>query len=258
MRFKLQHSRGPVEKLSQTSWEGRDEALREFFESEGWLWSRLPQGMLDEKRLLEFLKTPVPKRVARLYRMWGVNDIFRRITRAEHTRTRFLWRLKELVEKRNNIAHGDFTIETTRGDVDEYLDVVVEFCRRADGVLAKVLRRWGCAVRLVMTGCTGGQWTRNTRCAVTACRFPSAQSDRIAWRAKADAYRPGLARSAILALGRDLTARCHHSWTTGIDWRESAGTSDPAEGNLTASEQRGRWRASRARPYDGSAERRLR
>ena len=142
-RFKLQHSREPVESLWQTSWERREEALCQFFESEGWLWARLPQGTLDEKRLLGFLKAPVPKRVARLYGMWGVNDIFRRITRAEHTRTRFRWRLKELVEKRNNIAHGEFTIETTRGDVDEYLDVVVEFCRRADGVLAKVLRRWG-------------------------------------------------------------------------------------------------------------------
>ena len=143
LRFKLQHSREPVERLWRTSWERRDKAFGKFFENEGWLWAPLPQGRLDEESLLGFLKAPVPQKMARLYRMWGVENIFRRITRAEHTRTRFLLRLKELVEKRNKIAHGEFTIETTRGDMDEYLDVVAQFCRRADGVLAKVLRRWG-------------------------------------------------------------------------------------------------------------------
>lgn len=144
MRFRLQHSREPVDVLGKTSWERREARLFRFFDSDGWLWAAwLPQGALDEKRLLGFLKTPLPKLIARLYRMWGVEDIFRRITRGKHTRARFRLRLKDLVEKRNNIAHGEFTIETTRGDMDEYLDVVVEFCRRADGVLAKVLCRWG-------------------------------------------------------------------------------------------------------------------
>lgn len=141
--FKLRHSRKSVDRLSQISWERRGEPLGEFFETEGWLWTPSPQGTLDEKKLLEFLGTPVPKKVITLYAMWGVENIFRRITRSKHTRTRFFLRLKELVEKRNNIAHGDFTIETTRDEMDEYLDVVGEFCRRADGVLAKVLRLWG-------------------------------------------------------------------------------------------------------------------
>ena len=141
-RFRLQHTREPMESLSDTQWYRREEQLGSFVKNEGWLWAAVPPSSLEGRRLLTSMNTPTPKKVIKVYRMWGVNDIFRRITRASHTRGRFRSRLGELVQKRNNIAHGDFTVDTTRGDMEEYLDVVEEFCRRADGVLAKILHSW--------------------------------------------------------------------------------------------------------------------
>jgi len=141
--LRLQHSRESVERLAKTSWERRAKALCEFVESEGWFWGEVSSGTLNEQRLLSVLKTPKPKKVVKLYRMWGVEDIFTRITRADHTRKHFWLRLTELVDKRNNIAHGDFMIETTGRDVYQYLNAVEEFCRRVDGVMANILRRWG-------------------------------------------------------------------------------------------------------------------
>ena len=141
--LRLRHSRTAVERAWATSWENRkrEKALKELIETDGWLWGAGGIGELDGERLLEGLRTPKPKNLINIYRMWGVRDIFVRITRKERTRRRFRMSVKELVEKRNNIAHGDFGVETTRGDVQRYADVVGEFCRRADGVLAVQLRR---------------------------------------------------------------------------------------------------------------------
>ena len=50
--------------------------------------------------------------------MWGIEDIFKAITRTPVHRRRLRMRIEELVEKRNNIAPGDLTVEA------QYLDVV--------------------------------------------------------------------------------------------------------------------------------------
>ena len=141
--LKLRHSRPAVARVSRMSWENprREAALKELMEGDGWLWEPGGVGTLEGKRLLERLKSPTPKNLLRVYQMWWVRDIFVRITRTARTRRRLRMSVEELVHKRNNIAHGDFVIETTRGDVERYADVAGEFCRRADGVLAVQLRR---------------------------------------------------------------------------------------------------------------------
>ena len=140
IKFKLLHAREGADRLSVTDWHRREQAITSFLESDGWLWADLPVSRLEGNRLLWNLKSPDPYRLMKLYEIWGVDDIFSRITRVNHMRDRFFSRLTELVQKRNNIAHGTYAVEATRGELTEYLRIVAEFCRRSDGVLAHVLR----------------------------------------------------------------------------------------------------------------------
>ena len=139
-KFKLLHTRTGADRLLETDWHRREQAITSFLESDGWLWADLPVSRLEGTKLLWNLKSPDPYRLMKLYEIWGVEDIFGRITKAQHTRDRFFSRLTELVQKRNNIAHGTYAVEATRGELMDYLGIVAEFCRRADGVLAHVLR----------------------------------------------------------------------------------------------------------------------
>ena len=140
LALRLEHSRVGIAEVTKRSWETRAHALTDFVETDAWLWSNLTEGELQPDRVLTWLKSPKPLELMRVYRLWGVDDIFTRITRANHTRNQFFLRLKELVEKRNNIAHGEFTVVATHNDVEAYLRTVRDFCRRADGALARVLQ----------------------------------------------------------------------------------------------------------------------
>ncbi len=74
-----------------------------------------------------------------MFKLWGVSDIFSAITRQPHTRQRMWLKLEELVDKRNDIAHGDSGAEATYQDIASYVAVVRTFCTRADRVLSRVL-----------------------------------------------------------------------------------------------------------------------
>lgn len=139
--LRLQHSRIGIGQLIERKWERRETGLMEFISSDGWLWAEVPRADLLAERLLTWLKSPKPDRILRVFKLWGIDDIFSRITRKPTTRGEFWLRLKELVEKRNNIAHGDFTVEATRSDVRAYQRVVREFCRRADAALERSLEK---------------------------------------------------------------------------------------------------------------------
>ena len=145
--IRLHHSRAIIDRMLETQWDNRSAQLEEFALSDSWLWSDAPKGLLAAERLLKWMKSPSPKRILQLYRMWDVEDVFSRVTRKKHTRDRLWLRLDELVTKRNNIAHGDVTTEATSQDVASYMAVVREFCARGDRVMSRtVARHFGTAL----------------------------------------------------------------------------------------------------------------
>lgn len=137
--IRLTHSKLPVDELSVMQWDNREPKLMQFVESDGWLWEPDRSGVLDHARLLLWMRSPSPKRILRMFDLWGVPDIFSAVTRRSHTRTRMWLRLEELVDKRNAIAHGDTGAQATGNDIASYISVVRSFCQRADGVMARRL-----------------------------------------------------------------------------------------------------------------------
>ncbi|WP_352966074.1 MAE_28990/MAE_18760 family HEPN-like nuclease [Mesorhizobium sp. M1312] len=55
------------------------------------------------------------------------------------TRSRLWLGVQELVDMRNNIAHGDFAAQATQTDVIRYVQSVITFCERADRVFSRSL-----------------------------------------------------------------------------------------------------------------------
>jgi hypothetical protein len=139
-KLKLEHSRQPIEKISSMGYERRSLILKEYSARENWLWSPgAPVSGLDAERLLTWMKAPTPKNLVRAYQLWGIDDIFNAITRTNINNGRLRLKLRELVEKRNNIAHGDFTAEATYLDIVQYISAVRKFCTSADKRLARQL-----------------------------------------------------------------------------------------------------------------------
>jgi hypothetical protein len=139
LNLKLLHSRLPIDDLAAISWENRNTKLDEFLASDGWLWENTLSGSLAHGRLLAWMRTPSPENLLRYYRYWGIQDIFGAVTRSAQIRSRLWLGVKELVEKRNNIAHGDFNAQATADDIRRYISSVRTFCSRADRRLARTL-----------------------------------------------------------------------------------------------------------------------
>ena len=137
--LRLQHSMIPIDELADMQWDNRAVMLSRLMMTDGWLWGSSPKTNLDHDRLLRWMKSPSPKRALRLFRLWGVPDVFSVITRQPHTKQRMWLKLEELVDKRNDIAHGDTVAEATYRDIQSYVAVVRTFCTRADGILSRVL-----------------------------------------------------------------------------------------------------------------------
>ena len=140
--MRLLHSSSAIDDLSSTAWERRAPGLHSLVLTDAWLWTDdLPRGALDHRRLLAWMKAPTPQNLVRYYRYWGISDIFSAVTRTMHTRTDLWLKLDELIQKRNNIAHGDRTTEATRIDLRAYEAAALTFCERADRHLALALSR---------------------------------------------------------------------------------------------------------------------
>ena len=138
----LQHSRAPVDELARTEWIRRESKLKDFMSSNGPLWSASTTPFfLDHSQLLTWLKTPKPEDLLRFYRQYGIQDIFRTITRSPRIVAQLRLDLKELAEKRNNIAHGDLSSEALKTDVTRYISAVAKFATSADWAFAQRLRR---------------------------------------------------------------------------------------------------------------------
>lgn len=131
--LRLIHSRYLVDELARVQWNNRADKLRDFSATESSLWrSSTPVVTLDHERLLAWMKAPTCKSIVRIFRMWGIQDIFRTITRKAVIRQRLWLRLTELVDKRNAIAHGDLTVEARYLDIRQYQSAVRTFCTRSD------------------------------------------------------------------------------------------------------------------------------
>lgn len=139
--LRLLHSKRTVEELSETGWTKRASKLENFVITDSWLWSLDANGELIPDRLLEWMKTAKPRDIVRYYRYWDVDDIFTAITRATHTRGNLWLQIATLVDKRNNIAHGDATVEASRSELGLYSKAVLTFCERADQILARQIQR---------------------------------------------------------------------------------------------------------------------
>lgn len=144
--IRLLHVRAPLEVLAQTSWDRRADKLRDFSQAEAEIWDDdAVIRYIDPERLLTWMKAPNCKAVVRLFKMWGVPDIFTAVTRSKVNRQALWLRIGELVDKRNNIAHGDLTVEARYLDVVQYRASVKKFCMSADKQMAVALvRMLGC------------------------------------------------------------------------------------------------------------------
>lgn len=139
--LKLLHSMDPIEALAQTGWERRAPKLRDFVSGDGWLWTASGTGTLVHDRLLLWMKAPKPQSLVRYYKYWGIADIFTTVTRSQGAKGRLRLGIQELVDMRNNIAHGDYSAQATQSDVRRYLNSVRTFCERSDRALARALAR---------------------------------------------------------------------------------------------------------------------
>jgi len=86
--LRLQHTRTAVDLMLETEWDNRSTQLEAFMRHDGWLWGNSSKGELEAKRLLAWMRSPYPDRIKRFFSIWGVEDVFGSITRAQHTRSR--------------------------------------------------------------------------------------------------------------------------------------------------------------------------
>lgn len=138
---RLQHSVDPVEELAQTGWERRAQKLRTFVADESWLWAANGTGALAHDRLLAWMKAPHARDLVRYFKVWGCDDIFTTITRQPHSRTALWLGVQQLVDLRNNIAHGDYAAQATQQDVRRYMKSARDFCDRVDRHVAASVAR---------------------------------------------------------------------------------------------------------------------
>jgi len=138
--IRLMHSRAAIDRISETNWDKRGEMLVEFADIDAKLWSKstvLPS--LESSKIL-IMKAPHSREVKRFYAMYGIIDIFSKATRRPDRRSHLWLKLQEMVDKRNNIAHGDFTTEALPSEISSYLDAVLKFCSSSDKIFAKQLK----------------------------------------------------------------------------------------------------------------------
>ena len=140
--LRLLHSAGRIDELAGTQWDRRAEKLRSYSALESALWAdAAPVIHLEAERLLSWMKAPNCKSIVRFFKVWGITDIFSAMTRTPVNRQRLWLRIGELVEKRNNIAHGDVTVEANYLDIVQYKAAARRFCQSADTVMARAVAR---------------------------------------------------------------------------------------------------------------------
>lgn len=138
--IRLLHSKHAIDALAEMSWERRTAPLETLVREESWLWNGGSGGLMEPSRILAWMKSPKPDALIRYYRSWGIQDIFSAVTRTPRTRGEMFLSIRGLVDKRNNVAHGDLNESATRSDITRYKRAVQIFCQRSDRELAKHAR----------------------------------------------------------------------------------------------------------------------
>jgi hypothetical protein len=137
-RLRLLHAHRWIDEAARTSWENRANQLTQLATNVSPHWVNAPESpRLDHEIILRSMKTPSPKALIRAFRDWDIPDVFSSITNTPHHNKRLRLKLLELAEKRNNIAHGDFTEEATYLDVQTYRRAVKDFAERTDRLMAR-------------------------------------------------------------------------------------------------------------------------
>jgi hypothetical protein len=139
--MKLLHSKQPIDEASITAWDNRSDKLASLMQGEAWLWSSAPAATLQHDRLLAWMSAPKPKSLVRYYKYWDIDDVFTAVTRNTRTRNQLWLGIQELVDKRNNIAHGDYASQATATDIRRYIRSARQFCVSADGKLRRAISR---------------------------------------------------------------------------------------------------------------------
>jgi hypothetical protein len=142
VKMRLVQARKHVDDMSRRSWEKRQADLELFAQQVGPMWmAGETMSTLRAGPNLESMKAPTTQEVRRLYRLYGVEDVFSAVTRTSTARGKIIRSLDTLVENRNGIAHGDQTVQPTRTELTQYVDAVEKFCTRADVYFRTHLQR---------------------------------------------------------------------------------------------------------------------
>ena len=138
--LRLLHSKTAIDDLAGMDWLKRATKLANLAADEMWLWQPGVKGRPVHRRWLSWMKSPSPDDLVRYYGYWGISNIFEAITRTKTTKADLWLRLRTMVEKRNNIAHGDMSEQATPRDVRGFTKSVLTFCERADRKLSARVR----------------------------------------------------------------------------------------------------------------------
>jgi len=111
----------------------REGAIRRLVDEVAPRWSAgtaITPGLLDTQMIISDFGNPWPTQIRRVFRRFGITDIFRTIApQRHHVLTQVL---DEIVGKRNEIAHGRLSVSSTRADVQRYKRTAATVCERID------------------------------------------------------------------------------------------------------------------------------
>jgi len=144
LALRLKHSAEVIDSLAAMQWGNREDALKQFVNSDACLWSN-GAAQFEAKRLTSGFKTPNPKWIKVYFERWGMPDVFSKITRSRAKRSHLWFSIQSLADKRNNIAHGDASETATPSDVRRYRDAVTIVVDRLDRMFSSLIgMEFGC------------------------------------------------------------------------------------------------------------------